>query len=197
MPLYRQNGQRAVHKPLDHVIPGTADRGKPFPDAVYGLMMGGVYDSAVSVELVKEIPLAQITAVDGMELIVTDPFVGIGGVDVLRDVAAEVDVNKLKALADAKHGLFLCHKTGEKLELQDVQFGVHIVGAVVCLAEKGGRNVAAAGEKQMGGLLCVFGGQQGAVGDAQTFQDFFIVLRIFTAACDDHRRKRGHRACSF
>ena len=55
MPLYSQNGEGAVNHPFDYVVPRAADGNQPFAYAVYGLMMGGVYSGAVSVELVKEI----------------------------------------------------------------------------------------------------------------------------------------------
>ena len=69
MPLYRENRQGCVGQPFDHVIPGAADRDKPFPYAVYGLMMGGVYLDAASVELVKEITPAKAAVKDIVKLI--------------------------------------------------------------------------------------------------------------------------------
>ena len=42
----------------------------------------------------------------------------------------------------------------------------------------------------MGGMVCGFRKQEGVVGNAQFLQRFFIVLGIFTAACDDHGGER-------
>lgn len=58
VPLYGQNGETCVGQPLDHVISGAADRNQPFSGTVYGLMVGGVDQSAVSIELIKEIAAA-------------------------------------------------------------------------------------------------------------------------------------------
>ena len=197
MPLYSQNGQGGVNQSFDHAVGGTADRNQSFADLVYGLMMSGVYPGAVSVKLIEEVLTTQITVVDMVELVMSGPPVGFGGVNVLCDVAAEVDIDELKPFADAEHGLFLFHKTGEELELQDVELSVHIAGTVVRLSEEGGRNVAAAGEKQMGGVVCGFGVQEGVMGDGQPLQRFFIVFGILTAAGDDNGGKRRHRTYSF
>lgn len=192
VPLYGQNGKVCVAQPFDHVVSCAADRDQSFAGAVYGLVMGGIYRSAVPIELIKEITASQVAVIYIVKLIAFDPFVDIGGVYVLCDVSAEMDVDKLQPFADAEHGLFLFHKTGEKLELQNVKFGVHVAGTVIRLTEKGGRNVSAAGEKQMGGLFRGLRTEGGTVGDTQPFQRFFVVFCIFTAACDDNRGKRRH-----
>lgn len=192
VPLYGQNGEICVVQPFDYIISRAADRDQSFAGAVYGLMMGGIYQNAVPVELIKEITASQVAVIYIVKLIASDPFVDIGGVDVLCDAAAEMDVDKLQPFADAEHGLFLCHKTREKLELENVKFGVHIAGTVIRLAEKGGRNVSAAGEKQMGGLFRGLRTEGGTMGDTQPFQRLFVVFSIFTAACDDDRGKRRH-----
>lgn len=179
-----------MNQPFDDVISCTADGNQPFSCAVYGLMVGGVYSGAVSVKLVKKVAPSQIAVKDRMELIAANPFMRIGGGDVLCDVAAEMNVDELKPFADAQHGLFLFDKTGEKLELQNVELGVHITGTLIRLSEKGGGDIAAAGEEQMGGMVCGFRKQEGVVGNAQFLQRFFIVLGIFTAACDDHGGER-------
>lgn len=192
VPLYGQNGKSCVAQPFDHVISRAADRDQSFAGAVYGLVMGGIYRSAVPVELIKEITASQVAVIYIVKLIASDPFVDVGGGDVLCDAAAEMDVDKLQPFADTEHGLFLCHKTGEKLELKNVKFSVHVAGAVIRLTEKGGRNVSAAGEKQMGGLFRGLRTEGGTVGDTQPFQRFFVVFCIFTAACDNDRGKRRH-----
>lgn len=45
-----------------------------------------------------------------VELVAPDPSVGLGGVDMLCDIAAEMDVDKLEPLADTEHGLFCATK---------------------------------------------------------------------------------------
>lgn len=178
-----------MNHPFDYVVPRTADGNQPFADAVYGLMVSGVYSGAVSVELVKEIAPAQVAVKDRVELVAANPFMGIGGVNVLCDIAAEMNIDELKPFADTEHGLFLFDEAGEELKLQKVQFSVHVSGTVVRLAEKGGRDIAAAGEEQMGGMVRGFRKQESMVGDTKPFQRFFIVLGRFTAACDDHGRE--------
>ena len=49
VPLDSQDGQRPVHQSFDHIVPGAADRNQILSRAVYGLMVGGVYRSAVSI----------------------------------------------------------------------------------------------------------------------------------------------------
>ena len=117
MPLYSQNGEGAVNHPFDYVVPRAADGNQPFAYAVYGLMMGGVYSGAVSVELVKEIAPAQIAVKDRVELVAANPFMGIGGVNVLCGIAAEMNIDELMPFADTEHGLFLFNKAGENLKL--------------------------------------------------------------------------------
>lgn len=171
-----------MHQSLDHIVPGAADRNKVFPRAVYGLVVGGVYRSAVSIELIKEIQTVYITMIDAVHLIFTDPFVPVCGVDVLRDVAAEIHIDELKALADTEHGLFFRRKKGERLKLQNIQFRVDVEGAVIALPEKSGCDIAAARQEQMGGVLGSFGIQSGVMGDAQSAQNVFVVCGIRCAA---------------
>ncbi len=186
MPLYGQNGQGRVNQTFDHIVPGTADRDKPFACAVYGLMVGGVYLDVCSVELVKEITSAQVAVKDIVELVAPDPFVVLGGVDMLSDVAAEMDVDELKPFADTEHGLFLCRKAGKYFKLQDVKFCVDMAGTVVGLAEKGGRNVVASREKQMCRCVCSPGIQAGKKGNIQLYQGVFVVFCAFRAACNEY-----------
>lgn len=120
VPLHGQKGEGTVDNAFDHVISGAADRDKPSAHTVNGLMVGGINLDAAPVELVKEITAAEITVKNIVELVASDPFVGFGGVDMLRDVAAEVDIYELKPFADTEHGLFLCGKTGEYFKLEDV-----------------------------------------------------------------------------
>lgn len=158
-----------VNKPFDYVIPGAADRDKSPAGAVYSLMVCGIYLAAVSVKLIKEITAAQITVKNIVKLVAPDPFVVFGGVDMLCDVAAEMDVYKLEPFADTKHGLFLCHKAGKDFKLQDIKRSIDMKGAVVGLAEKGGCDVAAAGKKKVRGGVRPIGVQTDKTGNAQPF----------------------------
>lgn len=58
MPLYGKNGEVYMGQPFNHIIFRAADRNQPFSGTVYGLMVGGVYQSAVSIKLIKEITAA-------------------------------------------------------------------------------------------------------------------------------------------
>lgn len=182
VPLDSQDGQRRVHQSFYHVVPGAADRNKVFPRAVYCLMVGGIYRSAVSIELIKEIQTVYITMIDAVHLIPADPFVPVCGVNVLRDVTAEIHIDDLEALADTEHGLFLRSKTGERLKLQNVQFGVDVAGAVIVLSEEGWRDIAAARQEKMSGGPGGLRVQSSAIGDAQPAQDIFVVFGIRGAA---------------
>ena len=130
--------------------------------------------------------------IDAVHLIPADPFVPVCGVDVLRDVAAEVHIDDLKALADTEHGLFFRYKKREGLKLQNVQFGIDVEGAVVVLAEEGGRDVAAARQEQMGGSTGGFGIQSSVIGDAKSAQDVFVIFSIRGAAQNGDGGESGH-----
>ena len=101
-----------MNQSFDHVIPGAADGDQSPAHAVYGLMVGGIYLGAVSIELVKEIAAAKVAVKDIVKLVASDPSVVFGGVDMLCDIAAEMDVDELKPFADTERRVFLCRKTG-------------------------------------------------------------------------------------
>ncbi len=186
MPLYGKDGEQTVDKPLNHVIPGAADRDKPLACAVYRLMVGGVYFGAAAVELVKEIAPSEITVKNIVKLVAPDPFVGFGGIDMLRDVAAEMDVDELEPFADAENGLFLCRETGKDLKLQDIQFCVDVAGAVVGLTEKGGCDVAAAGEQKVCGIVRLGGIHADKAGNAHPSYNIFIVSGVLGTTGDQY-----------
>lgn len=175
-----------MDKPLDHVIPGAADRDQPSACAVYRLMVGGVYFGAVSVELVKEIAPSEIAVKNIVKLVAPDPSVGFSGVDMLRDVAAEMDVDELEPFADAEYGLFLRRETGEDVELQDIKFCVNVAGAVVGLTEKGGRDVAAAGEQKVCGIVRPGGLHADKAGNAHPSYDIFIISGVLGTTGDQY-----------
>lgn len=106
MPLDGHYGEEFVDKPFYHVVSCAADGEQSFADAVYGLMVGGVYFDAVPVELIKEIASAQIAVKDIVELVASDPAVVICSVDVLEEIAAEMHVDDLEPLADTQHRFF-------------------------------------------------------------------------------------------
>lgn len=182
MPLDGQNGQSRVHQPFYYIVPGAADWDQILSRAVYGLVVGGVYQSAAAVELIKEVRSVYITFVNVVHLILSDPFVPVCSFDVLCDVAAEIHVDDLEALADTEHGLFFRYKERERLKLQNIQLGVYMTGAVIALSEEGGCDIAAAREEQMGCGLGGFGIQSGVMGYAQLVQGFFVVFGIGGAA---------------
>ena len=130
--------------------------------------------------------------INAVHLIPADPFVPVCGVDVLCDVAAEIHIDELKALADTEHGLFFRCKKGERLKLQNVQLCVDAEGAVIALTEEGGRDVAAARQEQMGSSLGCFGIQSGVIGDAQSTQDVFVIFGIRGAAQNGDSGESGH-----
>ncbi len=184
MPLHSQDRERGVDESFDHVVPGAADGNQSFADAVNRLMVGGVYFGVGSIELIKEIAPAEITVKDIMEPVAADPAVSLGGVDMLRDAAAEMNIDELESLADAEHRLFLCGKEGQCLQLQDIEGGVYVKGAMVCLAEKGGRDIAASGEEQVCRAVCRVGVCCREVRDIHTFQSDFIVSGILFVTKD-------------
>lgn len=118
---------------------------------IHGLVVGGIDQSAVAVELIKKVAAVEGVVIDIVQLVPANPFMMVCGLDMLYDIAAEMHIDELKALADAQHGLFLRHEEGKSLKLQDIQLRIDFAGAVICLTEEGGRDIAAAGKEQMGG----------------------------------------------
>ena len=106
-----------MDQPLDYIVSRTADRHKAFSQTACGLMVGGVYFGAVPVELVKEITPAKVAVKNIMKLVAVNPSVVLRRVDMLSDIAAEMDVDQLEPLADTEHGAFFCSKPGQNLKL--------------------------------------------------------------------------------
>ena len=152
MPLDGDDGKRHMHDALHDVVSGAAYYGQILSKLLYGLMVGGVDQCARAVQLIEEVHAVKSAVIDIVLLILSCPVMGVGGVDVLCDRSAQMDIDQLQSFAYAQYGLFLCHKRGERLNLQDIQFRVDVMGTMVLLPEEGGRNVAAARQEQMAGL---------------------------------------------
>lgn len=56
MPLDGQDRERPVYEAFDHTVCGTAYREQIVPQMIDSLMMGGIYEDAHAVELIKEVP---------------------------------------------------------------------------------------------------------------------------------------------
>lgn len=112
MPLNAHDRKKSVDQSLNDIIAGPADSDKILTQAVYGLMMGRIHLDTVPVELVKEIPPAKVTVEDIVKLVKSDPLVVFCCIDMLRNIAFKMNIDQLKSLADAEHGLFFCHKSG-------------------------------------------------------------------------------------
>ena len=151
MPLHGDDGQGDMLDAFDDVIAGAADGQQIFAQPVEGLMMGGIDRCAEPVQLIEEIGAGQAAVIYMVLLIRAVPLVGSGSGDMLDDGAAEGDVDDLHPLTDAEDRPAAAHKGFQRLHLQNIQFCVYAAGAAVCLAEEGGRDVAAAGQQQMGG----------------------------------------------
>lgn len=167
MPLDGDDGQRDVHDALDHAVRRAADCGKAAAEPVDRLMMRGIDGRAGTVQLKEEVAAVQPAVVDAVHLVALFPLVQGGGVDVLADRAAQMNVDELKPFADPEHGLFLRHKKGEGLKLQDIQLGVDAARAVILLSEKDRRDVAAAGQQQMRGAVRLLYVESGDIRNAQ------------------------------
>ena len=115
-----------------------------------------------------------------------------GGGDMLRDRAAQMYVDELHPFADPQHGLLLLQKKGERLDLQNIQFGVDLAGAVVLLPEKGGRDVAAAGQDQMRRLIRFLDVQRRKTGNLRHTDCVFIIVGIFGTS-NNGDKGRGHK----
>lgn len=178
MPLDGHNGQSLVYEPLDHAVSGATDRNQIVSRMVYGLMMSGVYQSALTIELIKEILTAKAAVINLMKLVAVDPLVLFSSGDVLKQVTAEMDIDELESLTDAEHRFAFFDEAGERFQLHDVQNGIHTERAVICLSEECGGDIAAAGKEQMGRPVSGIWVGRSEVGDIHSIQDGFIVLGI-------------------
>lgn len=178
VPLDGHNGQSLVYEPFDHTVSGATDRYETVSHVVYRLVMGGIYRSAQTIELIKEIPSAKTAMIDMVELVAAGPLVTLCGGDVLKQIAAEMYIDELESFTDAKHRFSSCDEAGERFKLQDVQNGIHMEGAVICLAEEGGGDIAASGKKKMSRAVGGFGISRSKVRDVHSIQGGFIVLGI-------------------
>ncbi len=192
VPLYAEDGEGVVHDPLDHIVPGTADGEEGQSKSVDPLMVGGVYDRAQTVELVEKVISPQTAVIDRMALVVTGPLVDGGCFQILMDVAAEVDVDQLDSLADAKNGTFALYEKVKDLKLEDIQLGVDGAGAVVMLAEKGGRDVAAARKDEVVGGGCFFLAESVEYPCTKGAESPFIILCVPASSGNDYIRLRRH-----
>lgn len=173
-----------MYDAFDHTVSGAADREQVVSQTVYSLVMGGIDHSAHAVELIEEILTAQIAVIDMVELVAADPFVIVCGDDVLKQIAAEMDVDELESLADAENGFAVRYKVRKRLKLQNIQCGIYMERAVICLTEEGGGDIASSGKEQVCGAFGGFRVRCSEVGDACSIQGGFIVLRILLMAKD-------------
>ena len=192
VPLYAEDREGVVHDPLDHIVPGTTDGEKGKSEPVDPLMVGGVYDRAQTVELVEKVIPPQTAVIDRMVLVVTGPLVDGGCFQILMDVAAKVDVDQLDSLADAKDGTFALYEKVKDLKLEDIQLGVDGAGAVVMLAEKGGRDVAAARKDEVVGGGCFFLAESVEYPCTKGAESPFIILCVPASSGNDYIRLRRH-----
>ncbi|MDE6015561.1 MAG: hypothetical protein K2H41_07695 [Acetatifactor sp.] len=159
MPLYPQDGQAFVDDGLRTLIYGTVlDDLKSRSDSVQALMVGGVDLCGPAVEKIE-----QRARLD--ESGVVDIFAGFQmkacARHILHNRSAKSGVDQLHAFADAKNWESVFDAELQCLKLQDVQFCVHSPGAFVFFAEKGGSDVAAAGQQEPmagGNLFGIEGG---------------------------------------
>lgn len=146
MPLYSENGERAVDECLGTVISRAVlydgDSGAGSAD---GLVVGTVYRCPVSAEGIQP---ASRDCDDSMVLVAVSVFVQSRRREILYDCAAEADIDDLHTLADAENGKPAADTQLKRLQLQDVKLRVNGAGAVVAFSEKGGSNVASAGQDQ-------------------------------------------------
>lgn len=102
---------------FNHAVPCAAYRDQIVSQVINGLVVGGIYLGTLAVEFIEEILSAQAAVVDVVELITADPFMIVCGDDILVQIAAEMNIDDLKPLADAEYRLASFDEAGECLEL--------------------------------------------------------------------------------
>ena len=76
---------------------------------------------------------------------------------ILNNGAPEGDVDQLHAFADAKNRSAVSDAKFQRLELENVEFGVDVSGTSAALAEEPGCDIAASGQYETGAGKDIFG----------------------------------------
>lgn len=123
----------------------VGDHPQPFAQFVQSLVMGAVYQHGIAVQALQ----AAAGVVDS-QMVLVSPLIAVyvGGGQILDDAAAQPHIDDLHSLTDAENGKSVLDPVFQSLKLQDIQFGVDGMGAVIPLPEKCGGDVASAGKKQ-------------------------------------------------
>ncbi len=80
---------------------------------------------------------------------------------ILQNGSAKRHVDQLHAFADAEDGLVLPDAELQRLKLENIQFCVNMIGAIIFFSEESGRDISAAGQKESGTAADIFGRQRG------------------------------------
>ncbi len=141
MPLYAEDGQKAVGEPLRNLIFAVLNIAYPLSGNVNALMVRAVYRKGFAVQLMQQ---GTGACGGGVKLIRPVVLVLPEGGKILADIPAEKDIDQLHALADAKNRFLVENEFPQNGELQPVKSRVNDPRAAVQLAEEPGVNIAAA-----------------------------------------------------
>lgn len=156
MPLYANDREGSMGDGFDGAVRCPADRKKAVSKSVNLLMMGGIHESAASIELVEKIRPVAADVINIMILILTIPLMKSGIFGMLADSTAKMNIDDLKSFTDSKYGFFPLQKQFQRLKLKNVQLRINLPGTVVFLPEEGRSDIAAAGQQQAAAVLTCF-----------------------------------------
>ena len=140
--MYAQDRKGQVFNSFDNAVAAGLGNFQKFSGQIDALVVRAVHYETVSVQFMEN---ASRQCLRKVILIAFYIFVGGGSRKMLFHAAAEKNVNKLHALANAKNRFLMPDEQIQRLNLKDIQFRIDISGTFIFLSEKSGRNIAAAG----------------------------------------------------
>ncbi len=157
MPLDCEDRVYGVCEGFNRAVGSLTNGEKPFSEGIDSLMMGGVDESAASVQLIKEICAAASDVIYIVELVFSIPLMGSRIFNMLTNRTAKMNVDDLHALTDTEYGFVPLDEKIKGLKLNDIQFCINLPGTMIVLSEKGRGNVSAAGKQQSVAVCTLFG----------------------------------------
>ena len=142
MPLDGYDWESCVKQSLQHLILTILGRQQAGAQPVYGLVMSAVGDKLIRIEGMEK---GSRENPGGMSLVFFLP--GVGSAQrfgqILEKSSPQGNVNELHTLADAKDGFFCLTEGIKHRQLKLIQGQIYVSGALICLAEKTGVDIAA------------------------------------------------------
>ena len=145
VPLYTNDREIVVAQSLHYTIVAVLDIGQRGSLQIHALMMGAVYHKPLPVKPVEDSARQRKGL---MVLISIRVLMAVSGWQILMNVSAKENIDKLHALADSKNRLFFRYKGFQDRKLQSVKNRIKKTGTAVKLTKQDWINVTAAGKEK-------------------------------------------------